>query len=334
MNTTNLAKALLATFLSLAATFASAQGGDHPLVGRYEGAKLIDHHATEFDEVEVISEPIGGSQRGPAVPGWTRLEGKTDLYYYSLPQGRSSLEVLRNYQSGLGTKGFETVFSCATSDGSCYVNIPGRSANTAPYDFALAYDASPELPRLNSDFIRNYFRINARYLLAKKSGADGTYYASIVIAESGERGNFAFVRVVQTKAMEQNKISFVGADEMRSSINANGRISLYGIQFDFDRDTIRPDSKPTLDEIAKLLRADAALRLAVVGHTDSKGDDAYNLDLSKRRAAAVVASLGSMGGIDSARLQPRGAGAGEPVASNDDEASRAKNRRVVLVRLP
>jgi outer membrane protein OmpA-like peptidoglycan-associated protein len=333
MNTKNLAKALCASVLALVATFAAAEG-DHPLVGRYEGAKLVGHHATEYDEVEIITEPIGGSQRGPAVPGWTKFEGKIDLYYYALPQGRSSLEVLRNYQSSLGAKGFETVFSCATSDGSCYVNIPGRSPSTAPYDFALAYDASPELPRLDGDFIRNYFRLNARYLLAKKSGTDGTYYASIVIAESGERGNFAFVRVVQTKAMEQNKISFVGADEMRSSIAANGRISLYGIQFDFDRDTIRADSQPTLDEVAKLLREDPSLRLAVVGHTDGKGGEAYNLDLSRRRAAAVVARLGDSGGIDAARLQPRGAGAGEPVASNDDEAGRAKNRRVELVRLP
>jgi OmpA-OmpF porin, OOP family len=308
--------------------------GDHPLVGRYEGAKLVGHHGVEFDEVEIITEPIGGSQRGPAVPGWSKLEGKIDLYYYALPEGRSSLEVLRNYQSSLTAKGFKTEFTCATSDGSCYVNTPGRAADTAPYDLALAFDASPELPRLNGDFIRNYFRHNARYLLAKKSDADGTWYASIVIAESGERGNFAFVRVIQTKAMEQDKISFVGADQMRSSIAQSGRISLYGIQFDFDRDSIRADSQPTLDEVAKLLREDPALRLAVVGHTDAKGGEAYNIDLSKRRAAAVVAHLAANGGIDAARLQSRGAGAGEPVASNDDEAGRAKNRRVELVRLP
>lgn len=331
MNCRTLTRIAALLVFALATPLAVADG-DHPLVGRYEGAKLVGHHGVDYDEVEIITEPIGGSQRGPAVPGWTRLEGKIDLYYYMLPQGRSSLEVLRNYQSSLAAKGFATAFTCATGDGSCYVNIPGRTASTAPYDFALAFDAAPELPRLNSDFIRNYFKHNARYLLARRSDASGTHYVSLTIAEAGERGNFAFIRVIQTKAMEQDKISFVSADQMKQAIASDGRISLYGIQFDFDSDAIRPDSKPTLDEIARLLGGDAGLRLAVVGHTDAKGGDTYNRDLSQRRAAAVVARL-MAAGIDPTRLQPRGTGASEPVASNDDEAGRAKNRRVELVRL-
>ena len=112
-----------------------------------------------------------------------------------------------------------------------------------------------------------------------------------------------------------------------------GHVALYGILFDFDRDEVKPESAPTLAEIATLLRNDPALRLAVVGHTDAQGGADYNLDLSRRRADHVVAALVRGHGIDASRLQARGAGAGEPVASNDSEDGRAKNRRVELVRL-
>ncbi|MCQ4167328.1 OmpA family protein [Tahibacter harae] len=330
------ARAALALLMLSTAADAAVPGSDHALVGRYEGAELVGYSASEYDEVEVIHEPIGGSQRGPAVPGWLKLEGKVHLYYYKLPQGRSSLEVLRNYQASLEAKGFRSIFVCATADASCYVNIPGRSnANTAPYDFALALDAAPELPRLDGDFIRNYFDLNARYLLARRDGADGAdgvVHASIAIAEDKDRGNLAIVRVIESKPLQQDRIRFIGADVMRRDIQNTGKVDLYGIQFDFDRATIRPESRPTLDEVARLLRDDPALQLTVAGHTDAQGDAAYNLDLSRRRAAAVVQALVRDYAVDSARLLARGAGAAEPLASNEDEAGRQKNRRVELAR--
>lgn len=331
MRATRVLHWLIGLLAAAGSSLALAQ--DHPLVGHYEGARQVGHYSSEFDEVEVINEPIGGSGRGPAMPGWLKLEGKTDLYYYRLPAGRSSLEVLRNYQSSLQGKGFKTIFTCATSDSSCYVNIPGRSnSNNAPYDFALALDAAPELPRLDGDFIRNYFDLNARYLLARLDQDGKQVYVSLSIAEDKDRGNLAIIRVVETKAMATDKISFVGAEEMRRSIESSGRISLYGIQFDFDRDSIRADSKPTLDEVARLLQAEPQLRLSIVGHTDAKGGSDYNQDLSRRRATAVVAALTRDYAVAAARLSARGAGAAEPVASNDDEAGRARNRRVELVR--
>lgn len=327
------ARAALALLVLSAAARAAVPGSDHALIGRYEGAELVGYSSSEYDEVEVIHEPIGGSQRGPAVPGWLKLEGKVYLYYYKLPQGRSSLEVLRNYQRSLEAKGFRSVFTCATSDASCYVNIPGRSnANTAPYDFALALDAAPELPRLDGDFIRNYFDTNARYLLARRDSAEDVVHASIAIAEDKDRGNLAIVRVIESKPLQQDRIRFIGADVMRRDIQDTGKVYLYGIQFDFDRATIQPESRPTLDEIARLLREDAALRLDIVGHTDAQGGADYNRELSRRRAAAVVDALVHDYAVDAARLRARGAGAAEPLASNDDEAGRQRNRRVELTR--
>lgn len=303
---------------------------DHPLVGRYDGAELLDQHVNDFDEVGVIDGPIVDSSRGTGAPGWLMLEGKSSLYYYRLPVGRSTLEVLRNYEASLESKGFKTVFTCATSNGSCYRARPGRTVGTAPYDFALAYDAAPELPRLAGDFIRNYFDTNARYLLTKLPRPEGAVYVSIALAEHN-RGNHAFVRVVETKAMDADMITIVRADEMKRALDDHGRISLYGILFDFDKADIRSDSAATLDEIATLLRDSPSLQLTLVGHTDNQGGAEYNLDLSRRRAEAVAAALRGRG-IDGGRISSRGAGAGEPVASNDSEEGRAKNRRVELVR--
>lgn len=86
-----------------------------------------------------------------------------------------------------------------------------------------------------------------------------------------------------------------------------------------------------MGEVAKLLKADAALKVWVVGHTDATGVAAQNLTLSAARAAAVVQALVQKHGIEARRLGSFGAGPYAPVASNADESGRAKNRRVELV---
>lgn len=324
--------AVASVLLLGSAASVAAAGADHPLVGRYEGSTLVGEHHSEYDEANIMVGPIAGTQRGPGAPGWKTVEGKQFLFYYALPEGRSSLEVLRNYESSLSGKGFNILFTCATSNGSCYIQKPDRQPDTAPYDLALAFDDSPELPRLDSDYIRNYFGQTGRYLLARLDRPEGAVYASITLAE-GNHGPHAFVRVTETREMDANKIRFIGAEEMRSTLQDSGRISLYGIWFDTDRDVVKPDSAPTLGEIAKLLQGDPSLRVEVVGHTDGQGEAVHNQSLSDRRARAVVAALVAQHGIAADRLQSRGAGMSQPVASNDDDAGRARNRRVELVRL-
>jgi outer membrane protein OmpA-like peptidoglycan-associated protein len=122
------------------------------------------------------------------------------------------------------------------------------------------------------------------------------------------------------------------AETMAREISETGSISLYGIHFDTGRIDIKPESESTLVEIATLLRDNAGLLLFVVGHTDNVGAMDYNRDLSRRRAAAVVAALVGEHGVGGARLQAEGVGPLSPVASNDEEAGRALNRRVELVR--
>lgn len=311
---------------------AAEPGKDHPLVGRYDGSVLEAVRTNAFDEVGLIQKPL--QNWGGGKPELLKLEGKVSLYYYQLPAGRSTLEVLRNYEASLKAKGFELLFSCGTANGSCYQHRPDSGDTTTPYDFALAFD-EPEWPRLGKrgDYVRNYFGTSARYLLARKSSDSGTVHASIALAEhSPEVGNHAFVRVVESKPMETGRIVFLDAGAMQKGLAEQGRVNLYGLHFDTDKDVLRAESQPTLDEMAKLLRGNPQLRLQVVGHTDAQGNEAHNKDLSQRRSVAVIAAL-VKAGIDPRRLGTRGAGAAEPIAPNDSEAGRAKNRRVELVRL-
>ena len=88
---------------------------------------------------------------------------------------------------------------------------------------------------------------------------------------------------------------------------------------------------PALQEIGKLLQQDPKLKLYVVGHTDNVGELQMNMDLSHRRADAVLKALTTTYGVAADRLQAYGSGPLSPVASNKDDAGRAKNRRVELV---
>ncbi len=109
------------------------------------------------------------------------------------------------------------------------------------------------------------------------------------------------------------------------------------VLFDFDRAELKPDARATLAEVAEVLAFYAEAPVSVRGHTDAKGADDYNQDLSERRAAAVVAALAGDHGIDPSRLQAEGLGESQPVAPNehpdgsDNPEGRQQNRRVEIV---
>ena len=124
----------------------------------------------------------------------------------------------------------------------------------------------------------------------------------------------------------------VDANAMAKEIAATGHVAVYGIHFDTNRADLKPESDAALEEIAKLLKLDPNLKLLVVGHTDNVGGYDANMTLSDRRAAAVFQALTSKHGIPAVRLRAVGVGMAAPVAPNETEEGRAKNRRVELVR--
>lgn len=163
------------------------------------------------------------------------------------------------------------------------------------------------------------------YSIIRVTSADKDVWVQVYGASNGMYN----VEMVERQLMKQDVTA--NADAMAGSIKETGRVAVYGIYFDTDKSDIKPSSEPALTEIATMLKKDAALKLYVVGHTDSVGQFAHNVRLSQDRAAAVVKSLVAQHGIDGARLVPFGCGPTVPVASNVNEDGRAKNRRVELV---
>lgn len=146
-----------------------------------------------------------------------------------------------------------------------------------------------------------------------------------------EKGNGAiWLRIVEKKAMEQYIVADAAA--FGNDIKATGHVAVYGINFDTGKSTIKPESAQAIGEIAKLLKADPSLKVFVVGHTDNVGGVDSNIKLSQDRAEAVLQALVRDHGIASARLRASGCGPFAPVATNDTDEGRAKNRRVELVK--
>ena len=135
--------------------------------------------------------------------------------------------------------------------------------------------------------------------------------------------------VGQEKGFEQTA-TLLPASELKSQIDASGKVALQ-VNFATDRTDILPDSMPQIDQVVQLLREDPSLQLAVNGHTDNSGEAAHNLRLSEGRARAVVDALVAQG-IDAERLTSAGLGDSQPVAGNDSDEGKARNRRVELVR--
>lgn len=125
----------------------------------------------------------------------------------------------------------------------------------------------------------------------------------------------------------------VGAPDTRNKLITEGRLVTRGILFDSGSDRIKPESYGTLKDIATVLAENPTVKVNIIGHTDSDGDEAANLELSKRRAAAVKETLNKEFAIDAERLQTDGKGEGLPAGPNDTPQGKANNRRVEFVKL-
>lgn len=137
------------------------------------------------------------------------------------------------------------------------------------------------------------------------------------------------LNIVEEKRMAQDIVA--DAKSMAKDIKTTGKVAIYGIYFDFNKADVKPESEPTLKEIANLLKQNPKLDLYIVGHTDNVGSFNANMDLSQRRAEAVLQVLTTKYGVDKKRLKSHGVGPLSPASPNKTEEGRAKNRRVELV---
>ncbi|MGE0801015.1 MAG: OmpA family protein [Lautropia sp.] len=181
-----------------------------------------------------------------------------------------------------------------------------------------AIDAKPRSEQQSREGATFLLRTPERQIWAQVSvPGDGDEYVLVVL----EQGPL----VLRTKPLTPS--------ELKKSIAETGRAIIY-VNFEFDRADLRPDAKPVLDQVFALLKGDPALALSIEGHTDNRGNPAYNQTLSERRAAAVRSELlrRGLGANGAARLTSVGHGASAPIADNGTDEGRARNRRVELVK--
>jgi OmpA-OmpF porin, OOP family len=141
------------------------------------------------------------------------------------------------------------------------------------------------------------------------------------------------IRFEDGSLMVSNIRIAVGAPDTRNKLLTEGKLVTYGIYFDVNKDVVKPESYGTLKDIAAVLNENPDVKVKIVGYTDSDGNDAANLDLSKKRAAAVKAELAKSFNVDGARLETDGMGEGQPVAPNDTPSNKALNRRVEFIKM-
>ncbi len=291
---------------------------DHPMIQRYEGSEIVRYDTQEFTDYELFTKPAtktGGLAKNAEAT--KTLEGEYTLITYRCPDQRSTLEVIRNYQAALEGAGFETVFACKAAE------CGGRNFTSAIVEGRNNYLVIGESKE---------FRYQAAHLPRK----EGDIYIALFVAMASTGGGPNYKRtMVQLEVLELRPIDegmvTVDAGKMMDSISTTGRVALYGIYFDTNKATLRPESQPTLREIATLLNKNPQMKLVIVGHTDGTGSFEHNMGLSKDRAEAVRTALVGQYGIVANRLRAWGVGYLSPVATNQTEDGRAKNRRVELV---
>ena len=280
---------------------AGVAGGDHPLIVPDQGSRLRERKADAFNEYQRVVGRDRGQTRTQ------RLEGRLTRLRYDNPSGRSTFEIERNYRSALTARGFRVDWECSGRD------VCGTTAGPA----------SPGWNTING--INLGIARDVRYFTGKLRHGGGEAYVSVAV-----NPQVTYVHVLEAAAMDTGMVA-VNADALAAGLAQDGKVTLEGLYFDTGRATLQAASDPALEQAALLMKQQPALKLLVVGHTDSTGSAAANLKLSQQRAEAVRAALVARG-IAASRLSAQGVGSSAPVASNDSESGRAQNRRVELVK--
>lgn len=223
-----------------------------------------------------------------------------------------------------------------------YVTVAGsrKTEKKQGYKHAIQYKFDKDWNNRPAtlQIVKNY--VNA----VKKAGGEVLYETDqTMYAKMKKGGDIYWVEVnadgsgdyyltsVREGGMKQD-VTAISAEEIKGDIKTEGKAVFYGIYFDTDKSVVKPESAPTLTEIGKFLKASPAMNVFIVGHTDNTGDFNHNLALSKARAEAVVNELVTKYGVNKTQVTAQGVAQLSPIAANDTDAGKAKNRRVEIVK--
>ncbi|MEM5518429.1 OmpA family protein [Henriciella sp. AS95] len=319
--------AILAASVAITPAITVAQDIDgaveHPMFERYPGQVIAWQHIENYQPYTVPVGPVTGYRR---IDDLIETEGRlTRTFYKYEGTDRTWSEIYKNYLDALEAEDFEILGKGMSAD--------RRGSDVGSRTWQEVYFILDPLSKggeANTMKAGTSTSGGAGSIVAKKDRAEGTAYVVITVEQHAEAYVGTLIDIVEVEAAETGLV-VVDAEAMGSDIEEYGRVVLDGIVFDFDKATLKAESKPALDAIAQYLNANPDKSFYVVGHTDSKGTFAYNSKLSSDRAMAVADALKQDYDIASDRLEPHGVGPLSPVFSNSGDAGREKNRRVELV---
>ncbi|MHA7872343.1 MAG: OmpA family protein [Hyphococcus sp.] len=296
---------------------------DHGVLSRYPGSVLEWCAIENYMPYKIPVGPVTGYR---AISDWIETEGRVTRNFYSLKGGeRTHNEVWKNYKDALEAAGFEIIAEGLFSERNVKGDI-GGGVWQGVYYTTNPWSSGPAGKLVSGTATSG----GTGAVFGKKVRADDTLYVLVSLEQHSSDEVAAMIDVVETRQAETGLV-VANAEAMGKDIEELGRTVLEGLFFDHDKATLTDQSKPALDEIAKLLEALGDKSFYVVGHTDATGAFAYNMKLSADRAEAVRAALIQDYGVASERLQSAGVGPLSPVFTNASEGGREKNRRVELV---
>jgi outer membrane protein OmpA-like peptidoglycan-associated protein len=269
---------------------------DHALFTRFPNMALVECDTSQFDQRKF---PVGTMPKGAETLGSVVVEGRVQYFGYQVKEGTappSGLQIMRNFENATKKAG-----------GTIEGQWPGWCS--AMYD-------GEGMPRMGNGCTS--FALTMKFV----HGGRETW---AFLQAAGTEGSYQLT-ICEREAMKQE----VAVTEMADKLTKEGFIAL-SVNFDTGKATIKADSTGILDSAAAALKAAAAIKVEVGGHTDNAGTPEGNLRLSQERAQAVMAALVQRG-IAAARMTAKGYGQATPVADNRTEEGRAKNRRVELVK--
>lgn len=284
----------------------AVQQEDSPLLSRYPGSEILAQQEVEFGSQEFLIKSENGIEK-------ISKEGKVTRIKYMMDPNKetSALAILRNAQLSLEKAGFK--IKTRMSGEELHNNWQLLELNRMRVGSAYA--------DLRKD--------GAEYILMTRQSTDSTQYVAIATDDASPYHPTYYL--ILEEALQTFVPLEVSTLEVSNGLKENGKIELYGIYFDTGKSLLKPESTPMLEKIAQVLSADPALKVYIVGHTDSAGIFSNNMQLSQERAQAVTTALIKNFGIDGTRLKAHGVASLAPLATNANEQGRAKNRRVELV---
>ena len=285
------------------------------IISIYEGSRVVYDDKLGFEEYPVVT----GDSDVMVVQGVLRRQ------WCQAPEGRSPLEIIRNYESAIKARGGEILFS--TRDPQAAVILEERLSE---------YFKTHRRDRGLSTGVFSYTHFPGQmseFLTGKISIGDSDVY--IVVASgfghwAARQGEVTFFELVTLEA-EPMEMDMVTMDFLRERLEVQGRVPVYNIYFYTGESEVRHESTEALEVITEFLKQYPDERYLVVGHTDNVGSYDMNLELSRARARAVVEKLVDEYGVDPDQLKPVGVGPASPVLNNSTEEGRARNRRVEIV---